>query len=143
MALIFCDDVPGNKKWKPVIQLDNCHDDLINAISISPDGEYFLSISQDDTINTWRCDDVLNKTNMAPQSMEYFANNNDNRRWLSSIKPVFDPKHDHAFIMGSMEPERCVKFFRMSDRPESSSVHIAAVHRYYDEVTDVLSYCYI
>jgi hypothetical protein len=133
----------GKKTWKSLVQLDHCHDDLINSVTISPDGEYLVSVSQDDTLKTWRCNEVLTQSNTTPQSREYFVNNYDNRKWLSSIRPVFDPKHPHAFAVGSMESDRCFNFFMMSGGGGvDEGSHVKSVINYCDEVCKS-STCYI
>ncbi len=100
----------GSRVWKPLVELSGCHDDLINGIAVSPDGRYLVSVSQDDSLNTWLCEDVT-LMDTTPQRRVYFANNYDNRKFLSKIRPVFDPKHPHSFVVGSMEEPRSLYFF--------------------------------
>ena len=40
----------------------------------------------------------------------YIVDNNTGR-WLSTFRPVFDPKHPHAFIVGSMTQPRQIDVF--------------------------------
>lgn len=127
----------GKKTWKPLVELDHCHSDLINAVAISPDGEYLVSVSQDDTLKTWRCAEVLDKTNITPQSQDYFANNFDNRKWLSSLRPVFDHKQPHTFVIGSMEASRSFNLFSLGNSLDDMN-HINSVVKYCDEVRSML-----
>lgn len=131
----------GKKAWQPLVQLDNCHDDRINTVSISPDGEYMVSVAQDDTLNTWQCEEVLNKSNLTPHRRVYFANNNDNRKWLSSLRPVFDPKQPHTFAIGSMEVSRGFNMFTLGGG-RTDTRHIKSVINYCDEVCVVYSTIY-
>jgi len=133
----------GKKSWKPVVQLRGSHDGVINAVAISPDGQYFVSVGQDDAINTWDCDAFLNNSNTTPQHRDYFANNLEGRRFLCSIRPVFDFKHPHTFAVGSMESERCMNFFMMNDRSSATegSSHIKSVIRYSDKNSWLKTLC--
>lgn len=142
----------GKKVWKPVALLRGAHDGLINAVALSPDGQYFVSVGQDDTVNTWNCAEFLDGSNTTPQRRVYFANNNEGRKWLCSIRPVFDAKHPHAFVAGSMETERSLNVFVMNESggragaagaavPVSSggegdvAAHVKSVIRYNDQVS--------
>ena len=40
---------------------------------------------------------------------------NHTGRWLSTFRPVWDVKHPHSFVMGSMSKPRCVEVFVVDD----------------------------
>lgn len=86
----------GETKWKPLCTL-NGHSNSINGASISPDGQFLVSVGQDDTIKIWR-----NFMDSSKKEMKSYRHNNKTGRWLSTFRPEFDPKHPHAFWLGSM-----------------------------------------
>jgi hypothetical protein len=117
-------------------------------VAVSPDGSYFVSVSQDDTIKTWDCSEVLAPatsssaaTAAAPTtcSREYFANNNEGRKWLCSLRPVFDLKHARTFVIGSMEAKRSLNMFTLRSKKEAhchEGGHIESVINYWDQVSE-------
>eukprot|EP01032_Pedospumella_encystans_P014180 gene14180-16305_t len=83
------------------------HTHSINAAYISPDGEYLVSVGQDHTLRTWR------NFSLPHEDADCVVTRHDNNtgRWLSTFRPAFDPKHPHAFALGSMIKQRRVEIF--------------------------------
>eukprot|EP00428_Durinskia_dybowskii_P067383 CAMPEP_0170378152 /NCGR_PEP_ID=MMETSP0117_2-20130122/12660_1 /TAXON_ID=400756 /ORGANISM="Durinskia baltica, Strain CSIRO CS-38" /LENGTH=582 /DNA_ID=CAMNT_0010633511 /DNA_START=63 /DNA_END=1811 /DNA_ORIENTATION=+ len=83
------------------------HTHSVNAAHISPDGQYMVSVSQDHTIRTWR--------NFVSPAAEpdcvVTRHDNNTGRWLSTLRPTFDPKQGHAFILGSLLQPRRIEVF--------------------------------
>ncbi len=90
------------------------HTKSINAAYASPDGEYVVSVSQDNTIRCWQ-GDFLNSSSSKPGKSEisFTSRPHDNHtgRWLSTFRPTFDPKSPHLMILGSMARPRCLEVF--------------------------------
>jgi WD40 repeat protein len=83
------------------------HTHSINAAHISPDGEFLVSVSQDHTIRTWR--NFL----QPPVEADCVVTRHDNNtgRWLSTLRPTFDPKHANAFLLGCLLQPRRIEVF--------------------------------
>lgn len=127
---VICMISTGKKVWKAVVEIEGCNQ--VNHVAVSPDGQYMVCVAQDDTLSTWRCEDVLKGTAIQPQKRSYFVNNSDNRKWLSTIRPVFDQTQPHSFVIGSMEDERCINFFTLGGKGEED--HVTSALKYCDEV---------
>lgn len=96
----------GNNTVKPLLTL-NEHTKSINAAGVSSNGQYLVSVSQDNTVRTW-----ANFTSTATVTKSVKINHdNHTGRWLSTFKPAFDPKHPTAFCLGSMERPRMIEIF--------------------------------
>lgn len=99
------------------------HKKSINAAYVSPDGQYLVSVSQDNTVKLVR--NYLNKNSSS------FSLRHDNftGRWLSTFRPSFDPKAPSTFVLGSMEHPRVVEVFspRISTKTDDLSLHRDAV----------------
>lgn len=102
-----------SKKWKPQsILIGNSHS--VNAAAFSPDGKYIVSVGQDNTIQAW--EDFLSPSSSSSSSTENLKqtrlrHDNCTGRWLSTLRPVFDPKLPHTFLLGSMERPRRLELF--------------------------------
>lgn len=108
-------------KVPSICDLD-AHSLSINAAYSSPDGQYLVSVSQDNTVKVWS--DWLNlaqlnssgatngKLNTSPDHS--FKHDNHTGRWLSTFRPVFDPKNCSTFALGSMVQPRRVDLFVIS-----------------------------
>lgn len=81
----------GGKKWKPLVRMEE-HSKSVSACYCSPDGNYLVSVSLDDTIKVF-------KDFLKPNYQKPFVYRHDNHtgRWLSVFKPSWDPKHPHSF----------------------------------------------
>lgn len=110
----------SNSKPKPIHTLQN-HSKSINAAYSTPDGKYLVSISQDNTIRTWKdftspsCSNVITR------------HDNITGRWLSTFRPCFDMKQPSTFIVGSMEQPRRVQVFGITD---NSSMNVSIVKNF-------------
>jgi WD40 repeat protein len=99
----------ASKKWKPLSFL-NEHSKSINAAYVSPDGNYLVSISLDDTIRTWK-----NFTRESSVVSHVYRHNNWTGRWLSTFRPSFDPKRPNTFVCGSLLQPRRMELFSVQD----------------------------
>lgn len=79
----------------------------INSALVSPDGHYVVSVCQDSTVRTWR--------NFADPSVDadcvVTRHDNNTGRWLSTLRPMFDPKQDHVFALGCLLQPRRIEIF--------------------------------
>lgn len=79
----------------------------INSALVSPDGQYLVSVCQDHTIRTWR-----NFTDPAVEADSIVTRHDNNTgRWLSTLRPVYDPKQDHVFVLGCLLQPRRIEIF--------------------------------
>lgn len=83
----------------------NDHKKSINAAIASPDGQFLVSVSQDNTI---KCRHNFTSSSSCLTSI---GHDNHTGRWLSTFKPTFDPKCNSTFVIGSMERPRRIEFF--------------------------------
>lgn len=107
------------------------HSKSINAAYTSLDGEYLVSVSQDDTIQIYYnyLNDYIMSTPTKPtspskiSSLEHYSipHNNQTGRWLSTFRPTFDPKCPQVFILGSMNkiPSRVLDIYG----PSHNNIH--------------------
>jgi WD40 repeat protein len=93
------------------------HTKSINAAYASPDGKYVISASQDNTLRLWKGwnDGKSTAANITAQRINH---DNHTGRWLSTFRPVWDIKHPHAFVIGSMSKPRCVEVFTVDGKTE-------------------------
>ncbi|KAJ1442007.1 WD40-repeat-containing domain protein [Ochromonadaceae sp. CCMP2298] len=93
------------------------HSKSNNAAYVSPDGQYLVSVSQDNTIRTWS--DFMSPK-VAPACV---VRNHDNHtgRWLSTLKPVFLPQQPHCYLTGSMSQPRRMEVFSIVSQGSSKS----------------------
>jgi WD40 repeat protein len=102
--------------WTPMKTL-NEHSKSINAAYCSPDGEFIISVGQDSTVRTWR-----NFTNPDEEILwTAMRHENHTGRWLSTLKPAFDPKTSATFVLGCMERPRRIEIFSPYDTIHDSS----------------------
>jgi WD40 repeat protein len=96
------------------------HSKSINAATVSPDGRYLVSVSLDDTVKVstdfllaslGTKHDPVGVPGLQTASVRH---NNFTGRWLSTFRPVFDPKLSHTFVLGSMTQPRCIEVFTPS-----------------------------
>ena len=106
----------NSKSLKPLNTL-SLHTKSINAAYTSCDGHSLVSLSQDNTIRSW--------TNFIDPNSDSHStvirHDNITGRWLSTFRPVFDPKSPSTFIVGSMLQPRRVDVFHISSPSSSSS----------------------
>eukprot|EP01038_Epipyxis_sp_PR26KG_P004761 gene4761-6676_t len=112
-SIMIFDIRKANKNWKPLNKLTN-HTKSINAAYISPNGEYLVSVSLDDTIKTFsQFTDPTVPSSLYCDSMRH---NNFTGRWLSTFRPAFNPrqrlKGEMEFVLGSMNHPRQIELFR-------------------------------
>lgn len=103
----------ASKKWKPLHFFAE-HTKSINGAYVSPDGEYLISVSLDDTIRAWK-----NFTGTGKMISHTLRHNNFTGRWLSTFRPSFDPKRDHTFVCGSMLQPRRIELFTVQETSDS------------------------
>ena len=98
--------------WKP-LQTLNEHKKSINCAYVSPDGQYLVSVSQDNTIRTWANVFTTTPTTKTASSYSCCVTQHDNHtgRWLTTFRPAFDAKHGSAYAMGSMGRPRRIEVF--------------------------------
>jgi WD40 repeat protein len=94
------------KSLKPLHQLA-LHSKSINAAYISPNGQFIVSVSQDNTVRAWT---DFATPGAKPQS-GLLRHDNHTGRWLSTFRPAFDPKSETAFVLGSMDRPRKMEVF--------------------------------
>lgn len=105
--------------WKSLVALTE-HTKAINGFRISPDGQYLVSVSQDDTVKIWR--NFLSPDSYKVTSIDHYNNNDDRRRFVSTILPAFDLKYPSTFALGSMESPRRIEIFELP-RPASDDTN--------------------
>ena len=138
----------STKGVPPAVVTFSGHSKSINAAYASPDGNYVLSVSQDSTIRCWAVGDALRAATgvvnestspvhkSAPtatkktqhstttvQKIPFNWMNHDNHtgRWLSTFRPIWDPKSPHSFLLGSMGKPRCLELFDIMENQTGST----------------------
>ena len=111
----------NSKKWQPLFTL-NKHTRSINAAYLSPvTGEYLVSVSQDNTVKIWT-NIMANNENPVVTS---FRHDNHTGRWLSTLRPAFDPKADFtayaSFVLGSMLRPRRIEVYTLPSSGDSAT----------------------
>jgi len=130
------------------------HAKSVNAAYASPDGQYVLSVSQDNTIRCWGVQEAVEemagdyeanasssssssssgtagrkspvKSKAASsgrgQTILFSSKAHDNHtgRWLSTFRPLWDPKAPHSFFLGSMSKPRCLESFNVTSSGSGS-----------------------
>lgn len=93
------------------------HKKSINAAYFSLDGNFLLSVSQDDTVKV--------VADYLTDAMETGTLRHDNftGRWLSTFRPTFDPKSPSSFLLGSMSRPREMNVFAL-ERTEKKSKNV-------------------
>ena len=101
----------------------NKHTKSINAAAYSPDGNYLVSVSQDNTIKLWNnvSSQTLSSGESTKPSCQSISHDNHTGRWLSTFRPVFDPKQAHTFMIGSMARPRMIEFFSVQSGSNNDS----------------------
>jgi WD40 repeat protein len=110
----------GSKPWMPLFTLDR-HTKSINAAYLSPGkGEYLVSVSLDNTVKIWK--DIMQ--NSKTPVFTSFNHDNHTGRWLSTLKPSFDPNVDHSsfssFVLGSMVKPRRMEVYTLTTSADVS-----------------------
>jgi WD40 repeat protein len=103
-------------KTKAIAYHDTQHSKSINAAYISPDGEYLVSVSQDDTVKTWKGFVGGKDEKLVVSSLKH---NNFTGRWLSTFRPSFDPKRAHTLVLGSMLQPRRLEILQIQSNNSS------------------------
>jgi WD40 repeat protein len=106
----------AGKNWQELTYIGD-HTKSINAACVSPDGQYLLSVSLDDTIRVWKNFENGNDHLIST----VYKHNNWTGRWLSTFRPTFDPKRNHTFVMGSMMQPRRIELFTIEDNTATGS----------------------
>ena len=83
------------------------HSKSINAAYVSPNGEYIVSVSQDNTVKCWS--DFTSSS--SKWSCSTIRHDNHTGRWLSTFRPTFDVKRPATFVLGSMARPRMIEIF--------------------------------
>jgi WD40 repeat protein len=121
----------ASKNWKELTYISD-HTKSINAACVSPDGQYLVSVSLDDTIRAWK--NFENGNNHLISTV--YKHNNWTGRWLSTFRPTFDPKRNHTFVMGSMMQPRRIELFTLEDSKATGnkgSISIKLIENLEDE----------
>jgi WD40 repeat protein len=93
------------------------HTAAINAAYVSPDGSSLVSVALDDTVALWSADMSIKTGDaglVAPTSFTLahsMRHNNKTGRWLSTLRPAFDPKCARTFVLGSLEMPRRIEVY--------------------------------
>jgi hypothetical protein len=108
----------GSSNVRAVNEL-SYHSKSINAASVSPDGQYLVSVSQDNTVKV-----ATNFLSPQPSSVQSasISHNNFTGRWLSTFRPTFDPKLAHTFVLGSMTQPRCMEIYTPTSASNAKGV---------------------
>lgn len=140
--------LPSSGTWKPLLTIRH-HSKSINATACSPDGNFLATVSYDNTIRAYS-NFTLNEASVQSTKVYHgkcFPLNkyiiqalifilftiifciidNNTGRWLSTFRPIFDPKHPHAFIVGSMVQPRQIDVFIPSMASGSNTVSLSSV----------------
>jgi WD40 repeat protein len=97
----------GGNKLKTVHELRE-HTKSINAAYVSPNGQFIVSVSQDNTVKACSADFTDTTSNPVVCTLPH---DNHTGVWLSTFRPTFDPKSDSAFVLGSMDRPRRIEVF--------------------------------
>mmetsp|Transcript_17986 Transcript_17986/g.30093 ORF Transcript_17986/g.30093 Transcript_17986/m.30093 type:complete len:576 (+) Transcript_17986:99-1826(+) len=110
----------SSKLCQPLFSI-NRHSKSINAAYLSPgSGQHLVAVSLDNTVSI--CHDIM--SNASRPVISTFSHDNHTGRWLSTLKPSFDPHVEHAsftsFLLGSMAKPRRVEVYTLpSSSPKS------------------------
>jgi WD40 repeat protein len=131
--------VSSGSAWKPLFTL-NRHSKSINAAYLSPgSGEYLVSVSLDNTVKVWK--DIL--THSHTPVVTTFNRDNFTGRWLSTLKPSFDPNATHSsfcsFLLGSMVKPRRIEVYTLPSQLSGSPAVDAVINLAGDFVASVCS----
>ena len=115
--------------WKPLFTL-NKHSKSINAAYLSPGrGEHLVSVSLDNTVNVWK--GMMTHSGKEPEVFTSFRHDNHTGRWLSTLKPTFDPHADNtafsSFLLGSLVKPRRMELYTLPTSSSSSSPTVDTV----------------
>jgi WD repeat-containing protein 76 len=89
------------------------HSKSINAAYYTGDGEHIVSVSQDNHVFVWH------KFMEKSPSISKLYHDNHTGRWLSTFKPVFDPKSPNSFLLGSMDKVRKMEIYIVNPKTHS------------------------
>jgi WD repeat-containing protein 76 len=118
-----------SKKWKPLhLLLGNSHS--VNAASFSPNGSFIVSAGQDNTIQLWS---NFHSSSLAISHTSR-RHNNQTGRWLSTLRPIFDPKLPSTFVIGSMEQPRRVEVFTIENAEQQQDESTTTKKRKVDSI---------
>lgn len=98
----------------PLIKLTD-HTKSINAACMTPNGQFLVSICQDNTIRIWNAANGY-------KDCQVTSHDNHTGRWLSTFRPAFDLKNPSIFMTGSMERNRCIEVYELSTVGTSNKV---------------------
>lgn len=107
----------SNNKAVTPLQVISDHTKAINGAYVSPDGQYLVSVSLDNTVRTWCLrssasgGDLLTADLEAPHILRH---DNHTGRWLSTFRPAFDPKRAHTLLLGSMLQPRRLEIYTVN-----------------------------
>jgi len=102
----------GSKKSKPVVTLI---DELsVNSASFSPDGTAIASVSQKNFVRLYYGAHNMSGEIQPNESSCNVRHDNKTGRYLPVFHAAWDPKTDHAFVIGSMMQPRQVEIYSAS-----------------------------
>ena len=121
--------------WKPLLTLRH-HSKSINGMACSPDGQYIISVSQDNTIRAY-----INFTNNEKDVITTkISHDNHTGRWLSTFRPIFDLKTPNTFAIGSMERPRQIDIYKPNYNNNTNILSIESIiHIKHDYLASVCS----
>ena len=86
------------------------HTKSINAAYFSGDGDHIVTVGQDNYVFCW------SSWNTAKPSIHKQYHDNHTGRWLSTLKPSFDPKAPNTFVLGCMDKTRKMEIFNVNNK---------------------------
>lgn len=86
------------------------HTKSINAAYFSGDGDHIVTVGQDNHVFCWS-----NWDTKSPSIKKQYHDNHTGR-WLSTLKPSFDPKAPNAFVLGCMDKTRKIEIFNVNKK---------------------------
>ena len=84
------------------------HTKSINAAYFSGDGDHVVTVGQDNYVFCW------SKWDTKSPSIKKQYHDNHTGRWLSTLKPSFDPKAPNTFVLGCMDKTRKMEIFNIN-----------------------------
>lgn len=105
----------GSKKASPVVTLE---DELsVNSAHFSPNGDAILSVSQSHALRLYYGAHQASGIITPAEASCNVRHDNKTGRYLPVFHAAWDPRSDHAFVIGSMTQPRQVEIYSASPPP--------------------------